>query len=112
MLAAANAQFAGNVAQRDEMVALNPYKPGLNICRYCVVARLTVDDGIHISFEDSVFTHSDSCSVVAGKVTSKMLLKETSFVVTVANFGFRWKSLGEGDACRGCLIGVWGRCCI
>ncbi len=87
MRAAANAQFAGNVAKRDEMVALNPYKPGLNICRYCVVARLTVDDGIHISFKDSVFTHSDSCPVVAGKVTSKILLKETSFVATVVNFG-------------------------
>ncbi len=77
MLAAANAQFAGNMAKRDEMVALNPYKPGLNICKYCVIARLTVEDGIH----------SDSCPVVAGKVTSKMLLKETSFVATVANFG-------------------------
>jgi hypothetical protein len=75
------------MAKRDEMVALNPYKPGLNICKYCVIARLTVEDGIHISFKDSVFTHSDSCPVVASKVTSKMLLKEASFVATVANFG-------------------------
>jgi hypothetical protein len=75
------------VAKRDEMVALNPYKPGKNICKYCVVARLTVKKGIHISEKESHFTHSDSCPVVAGKVTSKMLLKEKSFVATVANFG-------------------------
>ncbi len=88
MLAAANAQFPGDVTKRDEMVALNPYKPGENICKYCVVARLTVEKGIHISDKDSHFTHSDSAMpVVAGKVTSKMLLKEKSFVATVANFG-------------------------
>ena len=69
------------------MVALNPYKPGNNICKYCVVARLTVKEGIHISEKESHFTHSDSCPVVSGKVTSKILLKEKSFVATVANFG-------------------------
>jgi hypothetical protein len=84
--AAASTQFPDNVAKAEEMVALNPFVPGPSVC---IVAKKTVGKGIHICELKSIFTHNNACPVVRGKITSKMLMKDKSFVATVAKFGGR-----------------------
>ena len=71
------------------MVALNPFVAGPSVCPFTIVAKKTVGKGIHICELKSIFTHNDACPVVRGKVTSKILMKDKSFVATVANFGGR-----------------------
>ena len=89
MHAAATTQFPDNVAKAEEMVALNPFVAGPSVCPFTIVAKKTVGKGIHICELKSIFTHNDAFPVVRGKVTSKMLMKDKSFVATVANFGGR-----------------------
>jgi hypothetical protein len=70
------------------MVALNPFVAGPNVCKFCIVARRSVTRGIYIWCQkSSILAHSNTCPVIGGKVTSKMLLRDKAFVVTVFNHG-------------------------
>ena len=69
------------------MVALNPFVRGPNVCNFCIVARRSVTKGIYICNKSSILAHTDTCPVIGGKVTSKMLLRDQAFVATVCNHG-------------------------